>query len=459
MLRALRFFVVLALLVAAAVWLVENPGSVTVFWRGYRIDAPVGIVVGAGAVLIVVVAALARVWRALVRAPAEFRQWRGEARRRKGFAALGAGMVAVAAGDAARARKLAGRAEVLLGDPPLTLLLTAQAAQLEGDDATAERSFRAMLARPETAFLGLRGLLAQAMRRGAFEEARELAERASRMHPEAAWAGRTLFDLEVRTRRWAAALATLERLARHRLWSAPEARRRRAVLLHLRGLELGLAGEARAALRALGEAHELAPDFTPAAGELARRLAAAGRGRKAAAVIERAWAMAPHPDLLAAYVALGRDEEPLRRIKTVERLTARNPEHAESRLALARAHLAAGLWGVAREQLLAAAEGAPTARVFRLLAELEERENGDAAAARRWLLRAAEADADPAWLCESCGALAPAWEGLCGHCQSFDSFRWRSRPRTIALAASATPVGGAALPGPAAGGGETVATP
>src|SRR5262249_57792128 len=87
-------------------------------------------------------------------------------RRRKAYRALTQGMVAVAAGDAGEARRQAKLAGTLLNDPPLTLLLAAQAAQLDGDERAAEKYFRAMLDRPETAFLGLRGLLMQSLKAG-----------------------------------------------------------------------------------------------------------------------------------------------------------------------------------------------------------------------------------------------------------------------------------------------------
>ena len=51
-----------------------------------------------------------------------------DSKRRRGYKALSQGMVAVAAGDAGEAARLARRADGLLNDPPLTLLLSAQAA-------------------------------------------------------------------------------------------------------------------------------------------------------------------------------------------------------------------------------------------------------------------------------------------------------------------------------------------
>ncbi len=122
-------------------------------------------------------------------------------------------MVAVAAGDPQEARRYARRADALLAEPPLTLLLSAQAAQISGDELAAKKFFTAMLDRPETEFLGLRGLLNQALREGDRDTARHLAERADALRPNTGWAVSSLFDLEARDGRWEAARDALAKPA------------------------------------------------------------------------------------------------------------------------------------------------------------------------------------------------------------------------------------------------------
>src|SRR5262249_12747457 len=137
-------------------------------------------------------------------------------RRRSGYRALAQGMVAVAAGDPQEARRFAKRADLLLADPPLTLLLSAQAAQLDGDEGAAKKFFTAMLARPETEFLGLRGLFNQAMREGDRSGALRLVERAMALRPRTEWVTRSRFDLETRAGRWEAARETLAQAAKRK---------------------------------------------------------------------------------------------------------------------------------------------------------------------------------------------------------------------------------------------------
>ncbi len=75
----------------------------------------------------------------------------------------------------------------------------------------------------------------------------------------------------------------------------------------------------------------------------------------------------------------------------------------------------------------------PPGRACRLMAEIEDAERGDAAAARQWLLRAAVADPGPVWLCESCGAAAADWRAVCSHCGTFDGLAWSVPRQALAL--------------------------
>jgi HemY protein len=63
------------------------------------------------------------------------------------------------------------------------------------------------------------------------------------------------------------------------------------------------------------------------------------------------------------------------------------------------------------------------------MARIEEESGGDAAAAKAWLARAADAPADPAWTCQSCGHPHADWRALCGRCGAFDKLAWTAPAR------------------------------
>src|SRR5262245_55945777 len=230
--RRIAFVVLLILLFAwigvvsyVAFLIVQPPGDVAVVWLGYHADIPMWMVLS-GLVLVAVIAAL--LWqfaRFILRSPGKLGQARRDRRRRKAYRALTQGMVAVAAGDAVEAQRQAKLAGNLLNDPPLTLLLEAQAAQLGGDEKAATSYFRAMLDHPEASFLGLRGLLMQALKAGNDSDALRLARQAVTERPRAAWAAAALLDLELRAGEWPAAETTLKRAEKLRVIEPSVARR------------------------------------------------------------------------------------------------------------------------------------------------------------------------------------------------------------------------------------------
>ncbi len=449
MIRLLVLLLALFVVAAGTAWLADRPGRLVVDWGGYRIETLAAVAALGVVLLMLATAALHRLWRWLRAGPGALGGARAGQRQRRGYQALTQGMVAVAAGDARRARQLAGRAEGLLEKEPLALVLSAQAAQLAGDEGAARRHFTAMLERPETEFLGLRGLLVQATREGDRETALGLVRRARELRPEAPWVLETLFELDAAGGHWAEAEAALGQAVKRKLIEPGVARRRKGVVLLGRALEAEAAGAATAFDLAL-EARDAAPELVPATVLAARLLAAAGKGRRAAKLIEEGWKRAPHPDLAAAFWALEPDETPAQRKTRAARLVAARPEHAESRIALAGLALATGSWDEARAQLEPLGEAADV-RALPMMAELAERE-GDTAAARAWLLRAAARPA-PTWLCRECGEASAAWTPHCAACGAFDGLAWEARLE--AGAALAPPEAGAEaaeppLPAPAA---------
>ncbi len=437
--RVIGFVVILAVLVLVSVWLAEQPGYFTLDWGGWRIETSVAVLAAALAVLAAVAALLYRVWLFTRRLPRRIGESRREVRRRRGYLALTRGMVAVAAGDAHEAHRQVKQAEGLLGDPPLTMLLSAQASQLAGDERAAEKFFNAMLNRPETEFLGVRGLLSQALKRGNKKKALELAQRGHRLRPNSDWVSAKLFDLQIEGGHWSDAEQTLKHSSRNGLVTQAKARRDAAALAVQRSREAAGRGEDGEALKLLRRAHDQEPGFAPASVALARRLVADGKAGRAASVIEKAWTLEPHPDLAEVYWEARRVEDALAKVRAAQNLAKLNPDHPESHLAVARSALEARLWGEARAHLEAIGGEDPPARVCRLMAELEESEHEDMAAARGWLMRASMAEPDPAWVCDSCGNAVADWTVRCGKCGSFNSFVWRAPPRVVYLTEAEEP--------------------
>lgn len=429
MLRLILFLCALVAITWGVVWVVEHPGNVSLNWGGWQIETSAGVMAFAVAAFACIVAIVYRFWLFLSRAPGRIGDAFKERRSRKGYKALTKGMVAVAAGDAAEAQNQVKKADGLLGEPPLTLLLKAQAAQLNGDENAAEHFFKAMLNDPEMEFLGLRGLLNQAIKRGDEDEALLLARRAQALKPKSEWTADTLFELEARGGHWAQAGAALTRVTKLKALPKSESQRCRAVALLGQSNDAEKAGDLSGALKFAKKAVSEDAKLIPAALRLARLLVKDGKNRKAINVIEKAWVMTPHPDLAALYFEASGGEAGLKQVKIAEKLLVLHPGSADGHIAAATVALNAQLWGQARTHLQAALEaGRNTRSVYTLMARLEDEDNGDKDQVRAWLTRAASAAADAAWVCSECGHVETQWQPHCPKCKSFGTLQWETPP-------------------------------
>ena len=428
MIRLIVFLAIAVALSLFAAWLVDDPGRAALTWRGTRVETSFTVLALGVVLLGVVLTILFEILRLVRGAPRRFSARRRRLRTEKGHRTLAQGLVAAAAGDTVAAKACNRRADRLLGHAPSTLLLSAQTAQLEGDEGAARLTFQEMLKHGETEFLGLRGLLAQAIKDGDDETALRLARRAYLRRPNTPWVMTTLFDLQTRSGLWGEAQSTLADMARHKLIDRATATRRRAILLHQQAEEQRAAGRPYEALRLARKAHKMQPDLAPLAVQASALAEQTNQPRVATKVIEAAWKARPHPALAKAYLGLNGKASPAERLELIERLYRLQPDHLESELAVAEQAVAAKAWPRARTALERARKLGPTASVYRLLAEVAQAE-GDAGKTHAWLAQAVDAPPDRAWLCETTGEARASWSAF-GPDGRFDSLRWGA-PRKI----------------------------
>jgi HemY protein len=400
--------VVVTLLVAAAAvgiaWAASLIGGTLSLRLGaIDIETTTPIALAALVVVFALLYAIVRLLGIMLRAPRHWRYWLGRRNRALGDAAVTQALVALAANDGPAARRQAARARRLLGDTAQTLVVAAEAARLAGREAEAEVLFRSLSARRDAGFLGLRGLFRLALARDDVAGAQDFARQAEAARPGATWLQEDRTRLALRARDWASAL----KLA--------DSGRSQAALATAAA---NASADAGAALRLAHQAWKADPTLAPAALAYAGRLRAAGKERRAQAVVRQSWTLAPHRDL--AEFALARSDGALRRLQAAQQLAAANPNHVESQLLLARASLDAGLSGEAHRHAAAArAAGADPRRTWLLLAELE----GDGEARQNALRQALVVEPEAKWTCTSCHTSQAAWQPVCPACGTVGGLR------------------------------------
>lgn len=412
-------------------------GPLVVTYGSYEISRPSGLLALLLAIGVALTWLIFAILRRGLRGVLQSLRSMGFRRRERGFNALAQALVALAEGDGPRAMRFAARAERLVKNPDLTRLVNAQAAKLSGDDRRAEGYYEAMADDPDTDFVGVVGLMRQALKERKLERARRFAERAHQLRPRDGEVIDTLFDLQRRKHDWAGARNTLAAAISAGRLPRDVGERRRAVLHVAEALDLHAKAEApgaepdeasamrKAALEQASAAIRLSPGFVPAAALAAKLLGDKGETRNAVRAVTNAWRAAPHPDLAAAFDALGGpDEPPSARRQRFERLFSVNAEGEEARLLAAEFAVGAGDPQAARRSVEDLLTDAPSTRAFAVMAAIEQIEGAGELVVRGWLSRAASAPRGPQWVCAACGGASRNWSHTCRRCGAFDSIDW-----------------------------------
>jgi HemY protein len=422
MIRIILFLLLIALGAAGAAWIADQSGDVVLSWGVYRAKTTLPVF---ALVLGIVVVAAMMIWailRGMWRTPERMRRSRRERRQARGRQAITQGLLAIGHGDSSAARIHAEAARKHAAHDPLTLLLHAQSAQLDGDREGAQRAFRAMAEREDTRLLGLRGLFIEAQRADDPVAAVMVAEEALKLSPSSSWASHAVLGFCCAKGDWAGALKILDNNQSAGLIDKATYRRQRGVLLTARALELEKI-DRDLSRESVMEAVKLAPTLVPAAVLASKFESEAHQVRRSMRLVETAWLAQPHPDLADAYAHVKLGDSARQRLVRVETLAAKAPGHIEGALAIARAAIDASEFARAREAL-APFIAAPTQRVALLMAEIERTEHGDSGRARAWTLRAVRALHDPAWTAD--GYVSDRWRPVSPVTGRLDAFQWQT---------------------------------
>lgn len=433
--KILAFVVVVMAATFGAVTLLEMEGSATIDVGGVAATFSVIEMVIALIVLVALIWVLFKLIGLLI---ATFKFLNGDEtaisryfsrnRERKGFEALSEGMMALASGEGRLAIAKANRAEKFLERPELTNLLTAQAAELAGDRKMAEITYRKLLDDESTRFVGVRGIMKQKLEDGDTDTALLLAKKAFAIKPKHVETQDTLLRLQAEKSDWKGARETLTAKLKTGQLPRPVHKRRDAVLALSEAKGILDDGQTPEAQEAAIEANRMSPDLVPAAVMATQSYIEQNNARAATRVVKKAWEVAPHPDLAAAFAAIVPDEDAAARLKRFKALTKLHPAHPETKMLLAELNIAAEDFPEARRTITELVAEAPSARSLTIMAAIERGEGSADAVVRGWLAKALTAPRGPQWICDNCQHIHANWAPVCSNCSAFDTFSWREPP-------------------------------
>lgn len=351
-------------------------------------------------------------------------------RERKGYQALADGMMALASGEEKLAMTKSAQAERYLRKPELTNLITAQAAEMAGDQKKATQVYKRLLTDERTRFVGVRGLMKQKIAEGDTETAMKLAEKAFALKPRHTETQDVLLSLQASQENWGGARETLKAKVKQGALPKDVGKRREAVLALQEAKNIFEDGNSIEAREKAIEVNKLSPDLIPGAILASKSYLEQQNPRYAARVLSKAWSVQPHPDLAAAFADIAPDESAEERYKRFQKMVKSTKSHPESKMVLAELAISAEDFKGARLALGDLAETDPSQRSLALLAAIERGQGASDDVVRDLLAKAVVAPRGPQWVCENCNHIHADWTPVCGNCGAFDTLAWKVPPES-----------------------------
>lgn len=428
MLRALWFLIQVTVIVLAAIWLLERPGTVELTAFDYSFTIQAGLFLILFLVAAFALSLLVKLLMAIVSLPGWIGNWGKKRRKARAMRQLTQGYALLAAGQADKALKLARRIQSVLPEArALALLLEAQANRVMGNDASAATAYQQLMKDKDAAFLGLKGLLGQSISTGRTEQALDYAHKAVKMHPKAAWVVKTLYDLQITARDFDAAKHTLKKAVKLGALTKVQAASDEVAMLMYQADKLEEAGRSDEALRLIERAVKLDPVFTPSVVALAQSLIARGKARKAQLLVETAWKSRPHPALLDIWDKLApanTSRDMMKRMRWYETLVSLNANSDLGQLAAAREALEHNLSGEAQGYLARAQTIRESAELYRLQLAAERKASASDSTIRALEDKLYKAPPAPVWSCRKTGIVYVSWAPIARPHGSFNTIEW-----------------------------------
>lgn len=425
------FFLLLLPSIYGAKWLIEHPGKMDVTWLGYRVETYSSLFFIAAIFALIAIWAVVSVIRSVIFAPARNKTRRQLSRQKKGVDALSHAVIALATHDTKSAKSALAKAEKLLPELAATPLLKAQLAHSEGKQDAAQFHLQQLTEHQDTAFLGYSALARTALRAKQYDEAQQHALRAFKQSPSNPSVAELCIEAALRNSDWAVADEIIRKATRAKAINKSDAHELLAMMHTHRAQLAHQKGEFELSEGYVKQALKVKAHFLPAVIEDASVLADRGDKRSLHRLLAAQWKYAPNPKLADIYAHALEDSSPNRQVKSFDKLIKSAPEHPESHVAAAKIAIATANWDRARNELKIALTKLQTARIYRLMAQVEKSENGDSKNVQEWLNRAVEAPLDEAWVCNQCGSVHDEWEMFCSSCDAFHSIHWHMPGRII----------------------------
>lgn len=390
MFRIIFILIGAVILAGAAYWFLTHPGIVTLSWFGFEMQLPISLVIVGLVVIFMLLIFLRKIIMWIIFLPYRMSNRMKARQKVKAEQELMLLVRAVYAENIPEALKHMKRAKKVMAEDPFYLWFSAQTQGMA--DLHVEESKALVKLTEKAPFLALRGQVEAALRRNDSQSAREYLEKALGIDPDSGWALKCLFELYKQSKQYTEAEDTLDKLEDLKFFGKNTAKRELAKLYELMIDDVDLPEQERE--EALRKAHYLDPSLNHVTEEFTELLLAKGHHSYAKSALEATWAESPTEKIGDLYVELHKPDSSVKAYELITKLVKNNRSDPQSQLLLGKYALKAKLWGDARTILEKLVKTSPSPQAYKLLSQLEVKENNNLKGAYEWAVKGCDACSD-----------------------------------------------------------------
>lgn len=429
--RKMLFFLTLTAVISTLfVWLSNHNSDISITWLGYQIDTNVMFV---AICFVAMIAGISVFFMMLLR-----RKTRKLRKKNDMFVGqLTQSYIALEQGDVKELKRLSSKISKQLAhhkkEHPLVHILRAKAAQLSQDNDALLSHYTQLLDYPETEMGALKQLVEHHIALGHYRKATKMAQEAAAKHPRNEILMRLLPGLYKQQQDWENFDKSLEKIKKKHRGTEESSHfdwhHEKALSCLMLSRDMMEKDKPQLAWKLLEEAQKTDPNFVPAMLQALTSYAELGKGKRLVQLIEKQWAVLPHPALGEWYVEYTTSSD-IQKTRRALKLAKQNPSHVETYLLLAKNFMLTEEYGTVQSYLQDAevALGGHDAATSRLcvmwLEYLEKTQKQATDEYAIWQERASHARKDSEFRCESCGESYDDWHLECRECQSKDRISW-----------------------------------
>lgn len=335
-------------------------------------------------------------------------------------------MTATTEGDLSAARKYLTKLKKLIGQSVLTDILELKIFKGEKNfDAVEKLSFK-LSKNKDAELVGLKALIETSSNKNDFEKALLSANKAFQARQDLYWVIENAFLLRARSADWDGALEVLEAGFKKKLVSSEKYNELKAIALYALSLKQTKDNKHFNALKCLRQACHLAPDFVPAALDLAAYFKKNNQLEQAKKTLINIWRRNPTYAVAKTYLGLFDDKSPLEQVLRLENLALLNHKNPSlNNFLLAEYDMKAKLYDKARSEFEVFLINNPaTKKIIELIEKYEKTVNHNPKAAESWHKRSSSCADDCLWVCSHCKNTSLKWKPFCSKCGTFNPFSW-----------------------------------